>query len=97
MDKALEMMAEYILEENVSQKKEIRKLTAEREEAEKRCEDLYFRVSKLEENRVKLRKAIHENVKWENGKPTFISIYSSEVVKTIIDILDLYEPNKAIL
>lgn len=97
MDEAMKMMVEYILEENVSQKEEIRKLNTDLKSTKRHNEDLYFRVSKLEELRTKLRSAIFENVKWKDGKAAYITIYSDVAVNTIVEALDLYEHPKAIL
>ena len=97
MDEALKMMTEFILEMNVSQKEENRKLNTDLEATKRHNEDLYFRVSKLEELRTKLRSAIFENVKWKDGKAAYITIYSEAVVNTIVEALDIHEHDKAIL
>ena len=97
MDEALKMMTEFILEMNISQKEEIRQLNTDLKSTKMHNEDLYFRVSKLEELRTKLRNAIFENVKWKDGKAAYITSDSDVAVNTIVEALDIYEHDKAIL
>ncbi|MBR3204973.1 MAG: hypothetical protein IKF58_00915 [Bacillus sp. (in: Bacteria)] len=97
MDEALKMMAEYILEENVSQKTEIRSL---KEELEREKRDNKWYVDKLtiyikEQN--DLKNAIEKDIRWKDGKPNYVSIYDDKALQVICDILSIYEHDKAIL
>ena len=94
MDEALKMMTEFILEMNVSQKEEIRKLNTDLEATKRHNEDLYFRVSKLEELRTKLRSAIFENVKWKDGKAAYITKMVAQVMR---DLGAMMAPENAFL
>ena len=93
MDETLKMMAEYILEENVSQKEEIRRLNEELREAKN--DNDYWRDIGARVNA--LRKIIAKNINWTNGKPSYLSIYNEEVLATICSTFGITENDKAFL
>ena len=97
MDEALKMLVEYILEENVSQKTEIRSLKEELER-EKQNNERYIDkliISTKEKN--DLKNAIAKDIRWKDGKPNYVSIYDDKALQVICDVLEIHEHDKAIL
>lgn len=97
MDEAMKMMVEYILEENVSQKTEIRSLKEELER-EKRDNKWYIdKLTNYAKEQSDLKNTIAKDIRWKDGKPNYVSIYDDKALQTICDILSIYEHDKAIL
>ena len=97
MDEALKMMTKYILEENVSQREEIRSLRDKLENLEDNYDYLMNREGKQNNDMIKLRETIKKHIdKWKDGRPSYISIYSDASIEIICDILGIYEHDKAI-
>lgn len=97
MDEALKMMAEYILEENVSQKREIRSLKETIESQKRDIEYLRESLGQQGADRSTVRSTLSRYAKWEDGKLQYISVYNNDALKTLCDILCLHENDKAIL
>jgi len=95
MDESLKMLTEFILEENVSQKEEIRGLKDEVKKLTENNDDCYARLNSNTRNRMELKKILSKYARWENGKLQSISIYNDEALETINYILWLTENDKA--
>lgn len=97
MDEAMKMMTEYILEENVSQKTEIRNLKEENGRLKSDNDYVRDSLGRSISERSKLYNVLSQYAKWENGKLQYISIYNEDALQTICNILGLCENDKATL
>ncbi len=89
MDKALKMMTEYILEENVSMKTQIRELEQENKSL-KEQNKIYFDIEaewgkKLAELKKKIEPFIIRDA--ETNKASVVSIYKDEIVEELCNFL----------
>ncbi len=89
MDKALKMMTEYILEENVSMKTQIRELEQENKSL-KEQNKIYFDIEaewgkKLAELKKKIEPFIIRDA--ETNKASVVSIYKDETVEELCNFL----------
>lgn len=97
MDEALKMMTEFILEENVSQKEEIRLLKEQTEKLKSENDYAHDRLGRFMSDRSQVYKVLSQYARWENGKLQSISIYNSDALETLRKVMELYEQPKATL
>lgn len=89
MDEALKMMAEYILEENVSMKTQIRELEQENKSL-KEQNKVYFDIEaewgkKLSELKKKIEPCVVRDA--ETNKASVVSIYKDEIIEELCTLL----------
>ena len=95
MEKTIEMLVEYILEENTAYKTEIRRLEKEVAHLTEQNDRLYEDVAKNADKLAKLTKYIRQCITWDSkdGRP-YLPIYDSTITEEICNTLRIQKDDK---
>ena len=93
MDESLKMLTEYVLDENIEMKREIRELKSEVEKL-KQLNDRYFNSNMKQADKLaELKKEFASDLTWADGKPTGMYISTRHAIR-ICEILRITENDK---
>ena len=93
MDESLKMLTEYVLDENIEMKREIRELESEVEKL-KQLNDRYFNSNMKQADKLaELKKEFASDLTWADGKPTGMYISTRHAIR-VCEILEIEEHDK---
>ena len=87
MEKALEMMIEYILERCTGLETENRRLSQQLQKAEELKDQFYDGYNNQAENLASIARLIKPHIEWKEDKPYALHIYADEGLPELVKIL----------
>lgn len=98
MEKTIEMLVEYVLEENTGLKTEKRRLEKDVTHLTEQNDRLYEDVAKNADKLARLAKQIKLGVMWnDSDEPDYITIVNTPIVREICEMLRIDRDGKATL
>ena len=95
MEKTIEMLVEYILEENTALKTEKRRLEREVAHLTEQNDRLYEDVAKNADKLAKLARLVKDEVKWDEvGGVDYVTVYTRTKAQEICELLRITKDDK---